>query len=130
MEKDFDSWNHEKKKLEKTGHERLVFHEREIWWCSVGINLGHEQDGKNEYFERPVLVIRKFNNRIAWVLPITSKAKTGQYYFSFTNNGKDYATIVSQLRLLSVKRFRRYIRKVSPSQFALICQKIINLFPK
>ena len=54
--KDFDSWNKEKKGLENVGHDILSFHEREIWWCSIGINLGDEQDGKNELFERPVLI--------------------------------------------------------------------------
>ena len=45
MSKDFDSWNGEKKNLEQIGHNNLVFHEREIWWCSIGVNLGDEQDG-------------------------------------------------------------------------------------
>ena len=61
--KDFDNWNKEKKILESTANETLVFHEREIWWCSIGLNVGDEQDGKNDYFERPVLVIRKFNKK-------------------------------------------------------------------
>ncbi len=30
-------------------------------WCSIGINVGDEEDGKNELYERPVLVIKKFN---------------------------------------------------------------------
>lgn len=57
--KDFDTWSKEKKTLEQEGHDSLVFHEREIWWCSIGINVGDEQDGKNERFERPVLVLKK-----------------------------------------------------------------------
>ena len=71
--KDFDSWNEEKKSLENVGHDILAFHEREIWWCSIGINLGDEQDGKNELFERPVLILKKFNNKVAWVLPMSTK---------------------------------------------------------
>jgi hypothetical protein len=59
MFKDFDEWNEEKKNFEKYSPESLIFHEREIWWCSLGVNLGDEQDGKNNLFERPVLVVRK-----------------------------------------------------------------------
>ncbi|MEK9183120.1 MAG: hypothetical protein AAB849_01275 [Patescibacteria group bacterium] len=35
--------------------ERVIyFREGEIWWASLGINIGHEQDGKNQNFERPI----------------------------------------------------------------------------
>ena len=74
--KNFDTWNKEKKNLENIGHDTLAFHEREIWWCSIGFNLGDEQDGKNELFERPILVLKKFNNKIAWVLPMAPNQKT------------------------------------------------------
>ncbi len=57
MEKDFDSWNAKKKEL----HNRAgapFFHEREIWWCSIGINIGSEQDGSDDEYSRPVLVLK------------------------------------------------------------------------
>ena len=128
--KDFDNWNKEKKSLETTGHENLVFHEREIWWCSIGFNIGDEQDGKNELFERPVLILKKFNNKIAWVLPMSTKAKTGIYYYSLNHEGQTFNVLLSQLRLLSVKRLRRLIRKISPYQFELIQDRIIDLLKK
>ena len=127
IQKYFDNWNSEKKRLENVGHENLVVHEREIWWCSIGINLGDEQDGKNELFERPVLVLRKFNNKVVWVLPMSTQQKDGIYYHSLEHNGKVFSVLLSQLRLLSVKRFRRFLRKISPHQFALIQEKIIGL---
>ena len=130
MQKNFDRWNKEKKNLEKTSSEILVFHEREIWWCSIGINLGDEQDGKNELFERPVLVLRKFNNKIAWVLPMSTKKKEGIYYHSLEHGGKTFSVILSQLRLLSVKRFRRFVRKISPHQFGIIKDKVVAILRK
>ena len=45
MEKDFDGWNKEKKNVNNNGTQKL-FHEREIWWASFGVNIGREQDGK------------------------------------------------------------------------------------
>lgn len=123
-QKDFDAWNIEKKQLESTEPDTLTFHEREIWWCSIGINLGDEQDGKNDLFERPVLVLRKFNRKLAWVLPMSTRNKIGVYYETLTHHGQDYTVILSQLRLVSVKRLRRFIRKISPNQFANIQQRI------
>lgn len=34
----------------------VYFREGEMWWASLGANIGHEQDGKNETFERPILI--------------------------------------------------------------------------
>jgi hypothetical protein len=35
------------------------YHKREIWWCSLGVNVGFEQDGTGTNYDRPVLVICK-----------------------------------------------------------------------
>lgn len=126
MHKNFDGWNQQKKALQK-GFEFLSIHEREIWWCSLGLNLGDEEDGKNFFFERPVLVLKKFNNRIAWILPLTSKPKSGNYYHALFYDGNVSTVILSQIRLVSVKRFRRFIRKISLDQFAEIQGKLIEL---
>ncbi len=126
-QKNFDGWNKEKKNLEIIAPDTLPFHEREIWWCSIGVNLGDEQDGKNDLYERPVLVVRKFNAKLAWVLPMTSKEKIGIYYHGLEYQGNLYSVILSQLRLVSVKRFRRLVRKISPAQLQAIKQKLGGL---
>lgn len=124
--KDFDSWNTEKKNIHDT--ERTpAFHEREIWWCSIGLNVGGEQDGKNTNFERPVLVIKKFNNKLCWVLPMSTVPKVGIYYHNLEYEGIVFSVILSQLRLVSVKRFNRFVRKISTFHFSNIKNKLINL---
>ena len=72
------------------------FHEREIWWASIGANIGFEQNGKNENYERPVLIIKKFNKEIFWGLPLTSKEKSGKYYFATEYNQRKSFVILSQ----------------------------------
>lgn len=43
--KDFDIWNSQKKNIHKK--ENIpYFHDREIWYCTFGINVGVEQNGK------------------------------------------------------------------------------------
>lgn len=125
--KDFDGWNVEKKNLELQSQNQLLFHSREIWWCSLGVNLGDEQDGKNERFERPVLVIRKFNRKLAWIVPLSTKIKAGPYYHTITHDGQMFSVILSQLRIVSTKRFLRLIRKLSRGQFSEIQSKIHSL---
>jgi mRNA interferase MazF len=127
MEKDFDTWNEEKRRLHVSGAEKLIFREREIWWCSIGLNIGDEEDGKNEFFERPVLVVRKFNEKIAWVVPMTTAVKNNPFHHVIFHDDVYFSLMLSQMRLLSVKRFRRYVRKISGYQFALVRAKIILL---
>ncbi|MFH0853916.1 MAG: type II toxin-antitoxin system PemK/MazF family toxin [bacterium] len=114
--KDFQKWHIQKNELHKS-NKCIYFRIREIWWCSVGLNIGCEQDGKNDQFERPILVLKKFNNDMLWVLPLTTVIKTGQYYYSFEYNNNAYSVILSQLRVISSKRLLRRIRKIGQRDF-------------
>ena len=91
MPKDFDKWNTQKKKVHGRA-EQILFHEREIWWCSLGINIGVETDGKNDNFERPILVLKKFNKDMVWVVPITSRKGPVKYYYPIKYGNKDLRT--------------------------------------
>lgn len=37
-DKNFNEWNELKKRLH-IRNEEILFHEREIWWCSLGVNV-------------------------------------------------------------------------------------------
>ncbi|OGG53822.1 hypothetical protein A3H16_03565 [Candidatus Kaiserbacteria bacterium RIFCSPLOWO2_12_FULL_53_8] len=129
MQKDFDKWNEEKKKL----HNResgVFFHEREIWWCSLGVNVGFEQDGTNDLFERPVLVVKKFNRDVLWVLPLTRSDKKNRYYLPVTIGEENSVVILSQLRLISSKRLQRYMHKLPQGQFKQIIRLVQQFFPR
>jgi len=66
MQKNFEEWGKQKIILDKRNRKSTKVYpkEREVWVCSVGINIGFEQNGNNKSFERPVLVFKKFNNRM------------------------------------------------------------------
>ncbi len=57
--KNLENWHILKNELNKKEHSIFV-NEREICYTSIGENIGFEQNGKNELFERPVLVLKKF----------------------------------------------------------------------
>ncbi len=78
MEKDYEGWAKEQKKLEAKVV-NIIFYEREIWWCALGTNLGFEMDGKHELRTRPVLIVKTFNRHFLWVVPLTSKPKKGPF---------------------------------------------------
>jgi mRNA interferase MazF len=106
MEKNFDQWNKLKKDLDSDSNHR-GFEQRDIWWCSLGINVGNEQDGKNDQFSRPILVLKKFNSHVFLGLPLTTSIKKDHpLYYPILFNDKNAAIILSQIKLFSVKRLR------------------------
>jgi mRNA interferase MazF len=123
MEKDFQKW-HDKKKEIHESKEIPYFYEREIWWCALGLNIGFEQDGKKENFERPIVILKKFNKYVLWAVPLTSKAKSGKYYYGFKFGKETSVAILSQLRLISSQRLLRKIGMLPEDDFAKIKNSI------
>lgn len=127
MIKDFLNWHKLKEKIHYSRKRIVYFKERQIQWANLGLNVGFEQDGKNKNFERPVLILKKFNPDVLWILPLTSRQKFGKYYYQFKYKGKQYSIILSQLKLISSKRLLRMIRKISPEDFKNIKNCVKNI---
>ena len=125
--KDFVVWRKEKSELHNVKI-RPGFYEREVWFCVVGENIGYEQDGRGPRFLRPVVVIKKFNNEVLWVLPLTTKEKTGKYYYSFKLGEKAVSTaILSQLKLIDAKRLEYKIGNLTKNDFKSLKLKLTQL---
>lgn len=122
-EKDFDKWNEIKKSVEEKP-DNFGVHDREIWWVSLGLNIGVEIDGKNKDFERPVLILRKFNRQMVWILPITSRARNEQFYEKFLFGEREYFVAITQIRTVSTKRLLRKIGMIPIGDFEQIKQKL------
>jgi mRNA interferase MazF len=119
MENDFDRWNEIKKRLASDAALPAAFPKSgEVWMCTLGKNLGREQNGGSSDFSRPVLVVKKFNNEIFWVVPLSTKQKALDFYFNFSDpNGAPVAAVLAQLRLVSINRLRRDIYLLPPMLF-------------
>jgi len=113
MLKDFDKWN-EKKKYLDTAKRTLLFKEGEIWWCSIGINVGEEVYGKGEYFRRPVVILRKLSQNSCIVMPTTTKERDGSWYHHLNIKNKDRWVMMNQVRLISANRL--WVRESALSQ--------------
>ena len=122
MDKEFDRWNARKKQIEVRSFTGYV-HEREVWWCAVGVNVGVEANGKNTNFERPVLILRKFSRDAVLVIPLTTRVKLKPYHVAFYRRGEQAAAVVSQLRLVSTRRLLRKIYRMDSVLFAEISER-------
>ncbi len=131
ISKDFTQWNNDKVHLHNNKN-RPLYQEREIWYTKLGLNIGFEQDGKGDKFIRPVLILKKFNREVCWVLPLTSKVKFNKYHFllNMTNNYiRKSSVILSQIRLVDSKRLHYRIARISEFNFDEIKTKIKELLP-
>jgi len=112
---DFDGWNALKKQLD-TLPRAPRFSEREVWWCSIGVNVGHEQDGKNKLYNRPVVVLRKFNKQLFLGVPL-STAGPGPYRHPFSFKNRQQYALISHLRLYDARRFGRRMGELPEATF-------------
>lgn len=118
MLKDFDGWNIKKKEVHGS-NAAPFFHEREVWWCSLGVNVGSEQDGTGKNYDRPVVVIRGFNKDIFFGVALTGKRKSGKFYFPLGEiEGRDPSAVLSQVRLIDAKRLVRKVLTLDAATFA------------
>ena len=130
MKKDFRRWTTKKEALNDADGTAL-FHEREVWWCALGANIGFEQDGSSELFTRPVVILSKFNLDACLVVPLTAKLKKGKYYFSVGNiSGRDAVAVLSQVRFIDRKRFTSKIAMMEHDTFDTLTKAVVKVcFP-
>lgn len=123
---DFNSWNELKKKIEAEEKDRKKFPKQgEVWMSNIGRNIGFEQNGSGDNFSRPVLIIKKFNNHMFWVVPLSTKQKDLDFYFNYTDpNNQKVSAILAQMRLVSVKRLKRNLYNISKEVFEEIKRKL------
>lgn len=123
MNRDYDNWN-EVKKLLTTRKAVPNINEREVWWCSIGLNVGDEENGKGEQRTRPVLVVKKFNSRIFWAVPLSTQLKDIDYYHKITFNELEQSALLSHLRLFDTKRLKSRMGLLDEEYFAAIKEKL------
>ena len=127
--KDFDGWHPVKKQIEQDCKTPTI-RQREIWWGSIGINIGVEQDGKNRLYERPVLVVRKFNHRHFMGIPLTTQLKDFPFrhtiYYRNKEEGRvrEGQALLSQMRSYDAIRLTRYVAKLGTKQFNSLMREL------
>jgi mRNA interferase MazF len=119
-EKDFSTWMLVKGQIHNKCKSPF-YHEREVWWCSVGLNVGFETDGKGSTYARPILIIKDFNHATFWCLPVTTRIKKSLYHINIDiNDGVPQQVVLSQLRVLDAKRLEERIGTIDEKAFCEI----------
>lgn len=124
--KRFRLWAKLKRKINDSTSVPMGYKERDIWWVAIGHNVGVEEDGKGDYFNRPVLIIKGFSKYQFWGVPLSTTKKTGEYYYPFVVNGKVSTALLSQLRVFDTRRFINKYGVADKKSFSEIKQKLVD----
>ncbi len=99
----YDRWNTLKKRIESKN--TIPFRQGEIYFMSVGHNIGEEIYGHSALFLRPVLVYKKLSKNTFVGIPLSSKRKEGSYFFTFRYTKKTLSTaLLNQICVFDIKR--------------------------
>jgi mRNA-degrading endonuclease toxin of MazEF toxin-antitoxin module len=110
---DFDDWNTRKKAIHTGKAYPAFFKDAEVWWCSLGVNIGFEQNGDTmshngqpATYRRPVLVLRKLGPESCIILPLTTRPHTGSYFHALPNpiDGEQAWVMLTQVRNITASR--------------------------
>jgi len=128
MEKDFDNWN-KRKKIIHSKSESKLYHTRELWWCSLGVNIGSEQDGSGEKHDRPVLILKGLSKHTCIILPLTSSTEKHKMRIPIGKvQNKEASVMISQIRVVDTKRLIYKIGFLDEDIFNKITKAIKELF--
>lgn len=124
----YENWN--KKKQDLNFSERTVgiyFKEGDIWWCSLGMNIGSESFGKGQDFMRPVLVYKKLSNDSFIGIPLSSKIKTGTWFCEISFQNETKTALLYQIRNFNKKRFQRKLGELDKKDIINVKRKLEQL---
>lgn len=126
--KRFLEWIKLKEKLHNNKHKPPLFKEGEIWWCSLGENIGSEINGKSGLFSRPVLIFKKLSKSTFMGIPTSSQDRKGSWYVQITLGSNKSVVILSQARLLDYKRLSSKIGELDSVEMSKVGEKFRSLY--
>ncbi len=128
MEKRFGEWINVKQRLHETPRQPPMVTNGDIWWISVGENVGHEIDGKSKKFSRPAVIYRKLSRELFLVLPTTTQPRQGSWYVKIRHKDADSYVCLHQARTIDYRRLWTRIGSTSEEDAKRIRGGFQNLF--
>lgn len=128
MEKRFGEWIQVKEKLHTTPRRVPHVSERDIWWFSVGENVGSEINGKNKIFTRPGIIYKKLSHDQYLIIPTSTKQKLGTWYVPFCHKGTSTVACLHQVRAIDYRRLFSKLGELDDRDWESIKEGFWNLY--
>ena len=128
MEKRFEEWINLKGKLHGKNNDPPRVKKGDIWWTSIGENIGFEINGKSQLFTRPVIILKKMMYGLYFVIPTTTKIKNRPWLVPFRHRSLDMVACIHHARPIDYRRLSSCIGEINESDFARIKAAFRNYF--
>ncbi|MCC3246424.1 type II toxin-antitoxin system PemK/MazF family toxin [Methylocystis sp. WRRC1] len=116
----FRKWITLKGNLHSRRHQPPFVSEGDIWWASVGENVGSEINGKSDLFSRPVVIYKKLAHGFYFVVPTTTAERQGSWFVAFRQNKKSMAACLHQARAIDHRRLSSKLGALDDEDFERI----------
>lgn len=126
--KEFLKWIGLKEKLHNQEHRPPLISRGDIWWASVGENVGSEINGKNKLFSRPIIIFKKLAHGFYFVVPTTTKIKAGTWYVKFRQQEKEMVACLHQARAIDYRRLSSKLGTLDDEDFLRIKNGFNSLY--
>ena len=118
--KKFFKWIGLKQRLHEGDHQPPLVSQGDIWWASIGENVGSEVNGKSDLFSRPVIILKKLAHGFYFVIPTTTQKRTGTWYVQFRHQEKDMLACLHQARAIDHRRISSKLGTIDDTDFSRI----------
>lgn len=100
--------------------------QRELWWISLGENIGSEINGKSGLFSRPGIILKKLSHSFYLIVPTTTQKREGTWYQKIRYNNQETYACLHQIRTVDYRRLSSRLGQIDGDNFL----KVQNAFNK
>ena len=112
----FLEWIGLKQKLHQGTQSPPLVSTGDIWWASIGENVGSEITGKSRLFSRPVIIFKKLAHGFYFVIPTTT-SKVGSWFVAFRQADRRMIASLHQARAIDHRRLSTKLGQLDDSDF-------------
>lgn len=128
--KKFLEWIGLKGRLHAIEHKPPLVSQGDIWWASLGENVGSEVNGKSKLFSRPVIILKKLSHGFYFVIPTTTQVREGSWYVKFRQHERDMAACLHQARAIDYRRLSSKLGTLDDTDFSRVKDGFHSLYLK
>lgn len=128
--KRFVEWVCLKENLHSIENKPPLVSQSDIWWASLGENIGSEINGKSKLFSRPVIIFKKLAHGFYFVIPTTTQIRNGSWYIKFRHHEVSMVACLHQARALDYRRLSSKLGTLDDEDYSTIKKGFDSLYLK
>lgn len=128
MIKRFLEWIGLKEKLHNSSSKPPMVRERDLWWVSLGENVGSEMNGKSRLFSRPALVMKKLAHGFFLIAPTTTQSHEGSWYIKIKYTEKEMFVCLHQIRVIDHRRLSTQLGQIGVEEYNTVKDAFWRLY--